>query len=313
MADLISILPQQLVFGLALGTVYGLIALGYTMVYGVLQMINFAHGEVFMIGAYIGWSVFAVLIDWSVGGLHPLWVLPVLLAPAMLLCGGLGMTLERLAYRPLYMRGATRLGPLISAVGASIFLQNFVMLTMGARMKVYMTNLVFPRTWRFSILGVNVSALVIVIVVVSLLLMWGLVALIQRTSLGRAIRAVSEDREMATALGIDANRVVGLTFFLGSALAGAAGVLVGLYYTQIDFVMGYSAGLKAFTAAVLGGIGNIKGAMLGGLLLGVIESLASTFINPAFKDVVAFALLIMTLVFRPEGLLGEGLSDREKV
>ena len=313
MADLISILPQQLVFGLALGTVYGLIALGYTMVYGVLQMINFAHGEVFMIGAYIGWSVFAVLIDWSVGGLHPLWVLPVLLAPAMLLCGGLGMTLERLAYRPLYMRGATRLGPLISAVGASIFLQNFVMLTMGARMKVYMTNLVFPRTWRFSILGVNVSALVIVIVVVSLLLMWGLVALIQRTSLGRAIRAVSEDREMATALGIDANRVVGLTFFLGSALAGAAGVLVGLYYTQIDFVMGYSAGLKAFTAAVLGGIGNIKGAMLGGLLLGVIESLASTFINPAFNDVVAFAVLILTLVFKPEGILGEKLADWKKI
>jgi branched-chain amino acid transport system permease protein len=313
MADLISILPQQLVFGLALGTVYGLIALGYTMVYGVLQMINFAHGEVFMIGAYIGWSVFAVLIDWSVGGLHPLWVLPVLLAPAMLLCGGLGMTLERLAYRPLYMRGATRLGPLISAVGASIFLQNFVMLTQGARMKVYMTNLVFPRTWRFNIFGVNVSALVIVIVVVSLLLMWGLVALIQRTSLGRAIRAVSEDREMATALGIDANRVVGLTFFLGSALAGAAGVLVGLYYTQIDFVMGYSAGLKAFTAAVLGGIGNIKGAMLGGLLLGVIESLASTFINPAFKDVVAFAVLILTLVFKPEGILGEKLADWKKI
>ena len=313
MADLISILPQQLVFGLALGTVYGLIALGYTMVYGVLQMINFAHGEVFMIGAYIGWSVFAVLIDWSVGGLHPLWVLPVLLAPAMLLCGVLGMTLERLAYRPLYMRGATRLGPLISAVGASIFLQNFVMLTMGARMKVYMTNLVFPRTWRFNIFGVNVSALVIVIVVVSLLLMWGLVALIQRTSLGRAIRAVSEDREMATALGIDANRVVGLTFFLGSALAGAAGVLVGLYYTQIDFVMGYSAGLKAFTAAVLGGIGNIKGAMLGGLLLGVIESLASTFINPAFKDVVAFAVLILTLVFKPEGILGEKLADWKKI
>jgi branched-chain amino acid transport system permease protein len=313
MVDLISILPQQLVFGLALGTVYGLIALGYTMVYGVLQMINFAHGEVFMIGAYIGWSVFAVLIDWAVGGLHPLWVLPVLLAPAMLLCGGLGMTLERLAYRPLYTRGATRLGPLISAVGASIFLQNFVMLTAGARMKVYMTNLVFPRTWRFNIFGVNVSALVIVIIVVSLLLMWGLVALIQRTNLGRAIRAVSEDREMATALGIDANRVVGLTFFLGSSLAGAAGVLVGLYYTQIDFVMGYSAGLKAFTAAVLGGIGNIKGAMLGGLLLGVIESLASTFINPAFKDVVAFAVLILTLVFKPEGILGEKLADWKKI
>ena len=311
--DILSVLPQQLVFGIALGAVYGLIALGYTMVYGILLMINFAHGELFMIGAYVGWAVLTWLINSQFGGLHPIWVLPVLLLMAMSVTAVLGVTLERFAYRPLYTRGATRLGPLISAVGASIFLQNFVMLTMGARMKVYMTNLVFPRTWRFNILGVNVSALVIVIVVVSLLLMWGLVALIQRTSLGRAIRAVSEDREMATALGIDANRVVGLTFFLGSALAGAAGVLVGLYYTQIDFVMGYSAGLKAFTAAVLGGIGNIKGAMLGGLLLGVIESLASTFINPAFKDVVAFAVLILTLVFKPEGILGEKLADWKKI
>jgi branched-chain amino acid transport system permease protein len=313
LSDVIAILPQQLVFGLALGTVYGLLALGYTMVYGVLFMINFAHGEVFMIGAYIGWGVLAVLIDHSVGGLHPAWVLPTLLLPAMLFCGGLGMTLERLAYRPLYARGATRLGPLISAVGASIFLQNAVMLTQGARMKVYMTNLVFPRTWRFSILGVNVSALLIVMIVVSLLLMWALVALIHRTTLGRSIRAVSEDREMATVMGIDVGRVVGMTFFLGSALGGAAGVLIGLYYTQIDFVMGYSAGLKAFTAAVLGGIGNIKGAMVGGLLLGVIESLASTFINPAFKDVVAFAVLILTLVFKPEGIFGEPLAEWKKI
>jgi branched-chain amino acid transport system permease protein len=313
LSDVIVILPQQLVFGLALGTVYGLIALGYTMVYGVLFMINFAHGEVFMIGAYIGWGVLAVLIDYSVGGLHPAWVLPMLLLPAMLFCGCLGMTLERLAYRPLYARGATRLGPLISAVGASIFLQNAVMLTQGARMKVYMTNLVFPRTWRFSILGVNVSVLLIVMIVVSLLLMWALVALIHRTTLGRSIRAVSEDREMATVMGIDVGRVVGMTFFLGSALGGAAGVLIGLYYTQIDFVMGYSAGLKAFTAAVLGGIGNIKGAMVGGLLLGVIESLASTFINPAFKDVVAFAVLILTLVFKPEGIFGEPLAEWKKI
>ena len=313
MADLISILPQQLVFGLALGTVYGLIALGYTMVYGVLFMINFAHGEVFMIGAYIGWGVLAVLIDHATGGLHPLWVLPMMLIPAMVFCGGLGMTLERFAYRPLYARGATRLGPLISAVGASIFLQNAVMLSQGARMKVYMTNLVFPRDWRFNIFGLNISALLIVMVTVSLLLMWALVVLVQRTTLGRAIRAVSEDREMATVMGIDVGRVVGLTFFLGSALGGAAGVLIGLYYTQIDFVMGYSAGLKAFTAAVLGGIGSIRGAMVGGLLLGVIESLASTFINPAFKDVVAFAVLILTLVFKPEGLFGETLADRKKI
>lgn len=312
MGDLIAILPQQLVFGLALGTIYGLIALGYTMVYGVLFMINFAHGEIFMIGAYIGWAVLSALLNLSVG-MHPIWVLPVMLLPAMVLCGGLGMGLERFAYRPLYARGATRLGPLISAVGASIFLQNAVMLTQGARMKVYMTNLLFPRTWRFEILGVNISVLLIVMIVISALLMWALVVLVQRTTLGRAIRAVSEDREMAAVMGINVGRVVGMTFFLGSALGGAAGVLIGLYYTQIDFVMGYSAGLKAFTAAVLGGIGNIRGAMLGGLLLGVIESLAVTFINPAFKDVVAFAVLILVLMFRPEGILGETLADRKKV
>jgi branched-chain amino acid transport system permease protein len=309
MTDLIAILPQQLMFGLALGTVYGLIALGYTMVYGVLFMINFAHGEVFMIGAYIGWGVFAVLLDRAVGGLHPIWVVPLMLLPAMVLCGGLGMALERFAYRPLYDRGATRLGPLISAVGASIFLQNAVMLTQGARTRVYMTNFLFPRTWRFNVLGVNISAMLIVMIVVSGLLMWALVTLVQRSTLGRAIRAVSEDREMAGVMGVDVGRVIGLTFFLGSALGGAAGVLVGLYYTQIDFVMGYSAGLKAFTAAVLGGIGNIKGAMLGGLLLGTIESVAVTFINPAFKDVVA----ILVLLFRPEGLLGESLADWKKV
>ncbi len=313
MADLLSILPQQLVFGLALGTVYGLIALGYTMVYGVLLMINFAHGEVFMIGAYIGWAVLAFLLNHAVGGLHPIWVLPVLLLPAMLMCGLLGMTIERFAYRPLYLRGGSRLAPLISAFGASIFLQNAVMLTQGARMKVYMTNTLFPRTWRFDIFGVNISVLVVVMVSVSLLLTWGLIQLVQKTTLGRSIRAVSEDREMASVMGVNVGQVIGLTFFLGSALGGAAGVLVGLYYTQIDFVMGYSAGLKAFTAAVLGGIGNIKGAMVGGLLLGLIESVAVTFINPAFKDVVAFAVLILVLMFRPEGIFGEALSDRKKV
>jgi branched-chain amino acid transport system permease protein len=313
MADLLAILPQQLVFGLALGTVYGLIALGYTMVYGVLLMINFAHGEVFMIGAYIGWAVLAFLLNHAVGWLHPIWVLPVLLLPAMLMCGLLGMTIERFAYRPLYLRGGSRLAPLISAFGASIFLQNAVMLTQGARMKVYMTNTLFPRTWRFDMFGVNISALVLVIVAVSLSLTWGLIQLVQKTTLGRSIRAVSEDREMASVMGVNIGQVIGLTFFLGSALGGAAGVLVGLYYTQIDFVMGYSAGLKAFTAAVLGGIGNIKGAMVGGLLLGLIESVAVTFINPAFKDVVAFAVLILVLMFRPEGIFGEALSDRKKV
>jgi branched-chain amino acid transport system permease protein len=312
-ADILQILPQQLVFGLALGTVYGLIALGYTMVYGILFMINFAHGEVFMIGAYLGWGVLAALLGAQVGGLHPLWVLPLMLLPAMLGTGLLGASLERFAYRPLYLRGATRLGPLIAAVGASIFLQNAVMLTQGARMKVYMTGLLFPRTWRVEIGGVSISALVMVMAGVSILMMWGLHELVQRTTLGRSIRAVAEDREMAAIMGVNVRRVISMTFFLGSALGGAGGVLVGLYYTQIDFFMGYSAGLKAFTAAVLGGIGNIRGAMLGGVILGLVESLAVTFINPAYKDVIAFVVLILTLVFRPSGILGESVPESEKV
>jgi branched-chain amino acid transport system permease protein len=310
---ILAILPQQLVFGLALGTVYGLIALGYTMVYGILFMINFAHGEIFMIGAYVGWWVLTWLLQAQLATLHPAWVVPLLLANAMLFTGVLGVCLERFAYRPLYLRGATRLGPLISAIGASIFLQNAVMLTQGARMKVYMTSLLFPRTWRFQVAGVSVSVLVLVMVGVAGLMMWGLHVLVQRTNLGRAIRAVAEDREMAAVMGVNVRRVIASTFFLGSALGGAGGVLVGLYYTQIDFFMGYSAGLKAFTAAVLGGIGNIRGAMLGGLILGLVESLAVTFMNPAYKDVVAFAILILTLVFRPTGILGENVSDWEKV
>jgi branched-chain amino acid transport system permease protein len=310
--QLIQILPQQLVFGITLGMIYGLIAIGYTMVYGVLFMINFAHGDVFMIGAYMGWAVLVAIIN-SHMPLNPILVVPLMLLPAMVFAGAIGLGLERFAYRPLYLRGATRLGPLISAVGASIFLQNTVMLTEGARMKVLMTYQVFPRTWRFDIFGVNITVLVLVIAGVSAVMMWGLHVLVQRTTLGRSIRAVAEDREIAAVMGVNVWGVVSTTFAVGSALGGAAGVLVGLYYTQIDFLMGYSAGLKAFTAAVLGGIGNIRGAMLGGVLLGIIESLASTFINPAYKDAVSFAVLILVLVFRPGGILGEALPDWKRV
>jgi branched-chain amino acid transport system permease protein len=313
MADLLSILPQQLVFGITLGMVYGLIALGYTMVYGVLFMINFAHGDVFMIGAYMGWAVLVAVIDAKIVPVNPLLVVPLMMLPAMLFAGVIGLGLERLAYRPLYLRGATRLGPLISAIGASIFLQNSVMLTEGARMKVLATYRVFPRDWRFDILGVNVSVLVLVIAGIAGIMMWSLNAIVQRTTLGRSMRAVAEDREIAAVMGVNVWGVVATTFFVGSALGGAAGVLVGLYYTQIDFFMGYSAGLKAFTAAVLGGIGNIRGAMLGGLILGVVESLASTLINPAFKDAISFAVLILVLVFRPGGILGEALPDWKRV
>ena len=311
--EALQILPQQLVFGLALGAVYGLIALGYTMVYGILMMINFAHGELFMIGAYVGWAALTWLINAHLGGLHPAWVVPVLLLMAMSVSALLGVTLERFAYRPLYTRGATRLGPLISAVGASIFLQNAVMLTQGARMKVYMTSLLFPRSWYVQIGNVRISALVLMMTAIAVALMALLNTLVQRSTLGRCMRAVAEDREVAAVMGVNVRRVISLTFLLGSALGGAAGVLVGLYYTQIDFFMGYSAGLKAFTAAVLGGIGNLKGAMLGGLVLGLIESLAVTLINPAYRDVVAFVILILVLVFRPTGLLGETVPQANKV
>jgi branched-chain amino acid transport system permease protein len=257
--------------------------------------------------------VLALLLKEQIGGLHPAWVVPLMLVIAMAGSGLVGTALERFAYRPLYTRGATRLGPLISAVGASIFLQNALMLTQGARMKVFMTGLLFPRAWTFDLGGVSVSVLVLVMTGSAFLMMWGLNMLVQRTTLGRSIRAVAEDREMAAVMGVNVRRVIAVTFFLGSALGGAGGVLVGLYYTQIDFFMGYSAGLKAFTAAVLGGIGNIRGAMLGGLILGLVESLAVTFLNPAYKDVVAFAILILTLVVRPAGLLGESVPESEKV
>jgi len=309
--DMIQMLPQQLVFGLALGAVYGLIALGYTMVYGILLMINFAHGELFMIGAYVGWAVLTWLINAQLGGLHPIWVLPMLLLMAMSVTGVLGVALERFAYRPLYTRGATRLGPLISAVGASIFLQNAVMLTQGARMKVYMTSLLFPRNWYVNIAGVRISALVLVMISVALLLMWLLNTFVQRTTLGRCIRSVAEDREAAAIMGVNVRQVISLTFLLGSALGGAAGVLVGLYYTQIDFFMGYSAGLKAFTAAVLGGIGSLPGAVLGGLLIGLIETLWSAYFSIDYKDVATFSILVVTLVFLPSGLLGK--PEVEKV
>jgi branched-chain amino acid transport system permease protein len=266
-----------------------------------------------MIGAYVGWALLGMLLASPIVPMQPWIVLPLLLVGAMLVTGLVGLLLERFAYRPLYLRGATRLGPLISAIGASIFLQNAVMLIAGAREKVYMTYAVFPRTWRFSILGVNVSVLVVVIACLSLVMMLGLNWLVQRTWLGRSIRAVAEDREMAAVMGIDVWRVVALTFCIGSALGGAAGVLMGFYYTQVNFYMGYAAGLKAFTAAVLGGIGNVRGAMLGGLILGVVESLAVTFINPAFKDAIAFGVLILVLMFRPGGILGEALPDWKRV
>jgi branched-chain amino acid transport system permease protein len=295
-------LPQQLVNGITLGSVYALIALGYSMVYGILQLLNFAHGEVYMIGAFIGWGVFTLLVPQEALLLPAAVIILLMLALAMLGCGFLGIIIEWFAYRPL--REAPRIAPLISALGVSFFLQNAVLLTMSARYRTYRTGLLVPRTWQVSAFGATISMTKTFVIVVALLLMVGLHYLVQRTRLGKAMRATAQDREAAAMMGIDVDQIIVVTFFIGSALGGAAGVLVGLLFTQVYHFMGFTAGLKGFTAAVFGGIGNIPGAMLGGLLLGIIESVGSGFISPTYKDLIAFALLILILIFRPRGLLG---------
>jgi branched-chain amino acid transport system permease protein len=318
-AQVLDILPQQLVFGVTLGSVYALLALGYTMVYGILRMINFAHGDVFMIGSFVGWAVFSALLGGGAMALGPAIVLPAMMLCAVAVCSTVGVALDRFVYRPLYTRGAGRLVPLIGAIGASLFLQNFVLVTQGARMKVYETSSLFPPSQAVEIGSVRVSSLVVLIVATALVVMFALDRFVAHTRLGRGLRAVAENRDVAYLMGVDPNRIVSLTFLIGSALAGIGGVLIGLYYTQIDFFLGWFAGLKAFAAAVLGGIGNIRGAMVGGLALGVIESLGVTLLSitgpttgfgVAYKDMIAFAVLIAVLIFRPTGILGERVSER---
>lgn len=309
MESILRELPQQLVNGLTLGSVYALIALGYSMVYGILQLLNFAHGEVYMIGAFVGWGVLALLAPGDVL-LLPAWaVILLMLLAAMLACGLLGVAVEWFAYRPL--RGAPRIAPLISALGVSFFLQNAVLLVMSARYRTYRTGLLFPPEMKATLLGATVSYTRILVLAVAALLMLGLQYLVRRTRLGKAMRATAQDGEAAAMMGVDVDRVVVSTFFIGSALGGAAGVLVGLLFTQIYHYMGFTAGLKGFTAAVLGGIGNMPGAMLGGLVLGLVESIGSGFISPRYKDGIAFAVLIALLLLRPRGLLG--IKVKEKV
>ncbi|MHB1007405.1 MAG: branched-chain amino acid ABC transporter permease [Chloroflexota bacterium] len=315
--QMLSALPQQLVYGFTLGSVYALIALGYTMVYGILFMINFAHGDVFMVSSFLAWGVITFVSSTGILPMNPFILVPLMLVVAMFGAAVLGITIERLAYRPLYAKGASRLGPMISAIGVSLLLQNLVLLfqlafMQGPRTRVFPTSVLFPPEWRLHIGGVTVTYLAISIIAASLLLMFALNYLVQNTKIGKAMRAVCFDREASRMMGINIDRTVAITFFLGSAMGGAAGVLVGLYYTQIDLYIGYFVGLKAFTAAVLGGIGNIKGAMLGGLLLGVIESVAVTFVNPAYKDMIAFVVLILLLVLKPAGLLGTIVPQQTK-
>ncbi|MDA8232357.1 MAG: branched-chain amino acid ABC transporter permease LivH [Magnetospirillum sp.] len=299
---------QQLINGLTLGAIYGLIAIGYTMVYGIIGMINFAHGEIYMLGAFI--SLIAYLATTTLGGGNTAIGLLVALAATMALTALWGWAVERLAYRPL--RAAPRLAPLISAIGMSIILQNLVQLTQGARVKP-LPPVVHGgfRLVEGAGFTVELSYLQIAIIVATVVLMAGFTWVITRTPLGRAQRATEQDMKMASLLGVDVNRVVSLTFVLGAALASVAGLMVTLYYGVIDFYIGFLAGIKAFTAAVLGGIGSLPGAMLGGLAIGLIEAFWSGYFSIEYKDVAAFSILVLVLLFRPAGLLGR--PDVEKV
>ena len=295
---------QQLTNGLAVGSIYALIALGYTMVYGVLKLINFAHGDLFTIGAYLGMTLLASFALHETIG--PFIGLVVLALMVMGLVAILGAIVERTAYRPL--RESPRLSAVVSALGASIFLQNAVMLIYGARFQVYPEDLI-PET-AIDLFGLYVPMVRILVLAASLVLMAALYTFIQKTRIGTAIRAAAIDQDAARLMGIDVNRVILLVFLIGPALGGAAGLMVGLQYGQINFTMGWTYGMKAFTAAILGGIGNIPGAMLGGLILGVIEAMGSAYISIAWKDAIAFFVLILILIVRPTGLLGERVADK---
>jgi branched-chain amino acid transport system permease protein len=299
---------QQLINGVTLGAMYGLIAIGYSMVYGIIGMINFAHGEIYMIGAFLSIITFTLL-----GILGITWVplaLVIVLLVAMAFTSAYGWTVERLAYRPL--RGSFRLAPLISAIGMSIFLQNYVQLMQGATVKplrpVVTGGFVFGAAGGFT---VTVSYVQIIMIILTIVLMFAFSYLIARTPLGRAQRACQQDLTMAGLCGVNVDRTISLTFVMGAALAAVAGLMATLYYGVIDFFIGFLAGVKAFTAAVLGGIGSIPGAMLGGLLLGMVEAFWSGYFTTEYKDVAAFSLLILVLIFLPTGLLGR--PEIEKV
>ncbi len=302
-------LLQQLINGVTLGAVYGLIAIGYTMVYGIIGMINFAHGDIYMIGAFI--SLIGLLLVGVLGITYVPLALLLVLVLAVLFTAVYGWAVERLAYRPL--RGSVKLAPLISAIGMSIVLQNYVQLAQGARVKPLQPIIRggFDLSSANADYHVTLSYLQIIIVLLTVALMAGFTAVIKATPLGRAQRATEQDMTMASLLGIDVDRVISTTFVIGASLAAVAGLIVTLYYGVIDFYIGFVAGIKAFTAAVLGGIGSLPGAILGGLLIGLIEALWSGYFSIEYKDVAAFGVLVMVLIFRPTGLLGK--PEIEKV
>jgi branched-chain amino acid transport system permease protein len=297
------------VSGLTLGSVYALIALGYSMVYGILKLLNFAHGDVYMIGAFLGFFA----LNWLGGPLRPnaaSWiVVSFMFLVSMAGCGVLGVVIERFAYRPL--RNAPRIAPLISALGVSFFLQNSALLLFGASFRDYDTfDLIGAKTYNVGQVFFSVPQLLTVLAAVGLMVV--LTLLVARTRIGKAMRATSFDREAAAMMGIDVDRVIAATFFIGSALAGAAGVMFGLVFGQIYHFMGFLAGLKGFTAAVIGGIGSIPGAMLGGLVVGLAESYATGYLpqGSTFKNLYVFSLLILVILLRPSGLLGRAAIQK---
>jgi branched-chain amino acid transport system permease protein len=299
-----ELFAQYMTNGLTVGSIYALIALGYTMVYGVLKLINFAHGELFAIGAYFGLTFLAAtkVVD-HVGPVGGVICLALIVMGFVALVGAL---LERVAYRPL--RESSRLSAVVSALGASIFFSNTIMLVYGARYKVYPYD-ILPRN-AIHVFGLDIPLVRILVFFASILLMAVLYLFINKTRIGTSIRATAIDQGAAKLMGINVDRVIFIVFLIGPALGGAAGLMVGLYYGQIHFTMGWSYGIKAFTAAILGGIGNIPGAMLGGLILGIIETLGAAYISTGWKDAIALSTLIIILIIRPKGLLGERVAEK---
>ncbi|MEN9895751.1 MAG: hypothetical protein RIR97_1603 [Pseudomonadota bacterium] len=295
---------QQLVNGLTLGSIYGLVAIGYTMVYGIIGMINFAHGDIFMLGGFSALIVYLVLVG-TFASLPVAVMLLLMMIVAMLMTGIWNWTIEKVAYRPL--RGSFRLAPLITAIGMSIALSNFIQVAQGPR------NKPIPQlvSTIYDVGGINISLKQIIIVAITAVLLFAFWYIVNHTPLGRAQRATEQDRKMAALLGIDVDRTVSITFVMGAALAAVAGTMYLMYYGVISFADGFTPGVKAFTAAVLGGIGSLPGAVLGGLLIGLIESLWSAYFTIAYKDVATFAILAFVLIFKPSGILGR--PEVEKV
>src|SRR4029079_3301951 len=294
----------QLVAGLTIGSLYALLALGYTMVYGILKLLNFAHGDVYMMGAYVGYYVLIALGGSASPSVSMAVLFALMFGAAMLFCGVLGVVIERFAYRPL--RRAPRIAPLISALGVSFFLQQTAVLLFGPIPKQYDTYSLDDGKFfdSVSIGNLRIQYAQLLVIVSAIVLMVALTVFVRRTTVGKAMRATSVDLEAASMMGINVDRVIAVTFLIGSALAGAAGVMTGLVYQNINPYMGFGAGLKAFTAAVVGGIGNIQGAMLGGMVIGVAEQLTIGYLSSAFQDLIVLSVLIIFMLFRPTGILG---------